>query len=286
MGIAGHAVHRLDPGDALESALHDEDRGLRLRALKAVGEVSAVRLAEQLREPMRGDDNEARFWASYAAALLGQTAGVVGLQRVAEVDDGPVGERAAQLAACLLEPDAALNWLTGLDAAGRRRVALFGAATAGHPGLLPWIAACMREVQHARRAGNAFYAITGAPIDDELEAEPPEDIEAELAAVLEDYDEGSEDPDEDLDWPDPNAVDRWLEERQPPQDGVRILLGKPIEVDWLQTVLRDAPQPQRQLAAWLRLRAGADSVPFPVSAPAPEQWAKLPPRPADAEPLS
>ncbi len=282
MGIAGHAVHRLDPGDPLEAALHDEDRGLRLRALEAVGELSATRLADQLRPHMTGEDQEARFWASYSAALLGQRAGVMGLQRVAEADDGPLGERAAQLAACLLEPEAALNWISGLDAAGRRRVALIGAATAGHPGLLPWIAVCMQEEEHARRAGNAFYAITGVPIDDELEADAPE----ELADEIEEAEDGGDDPDEDLEWPHPETVAAWIEREQLETGGSRLLLGKPIGRDWLQTVLRDARQPQRQVAAWLRLCEGIDVMPFPVSAPATEQKAKLPTRPVDVEPLS
>jgi uncharacterized protein (TIGR02270 family) len=286
MGIAGHAVHRIDPGDPLEAALSDEDRGLRLRALKAVGELSATRLVDQLTPHMTGSDGEARFWASYSAALLGQSAGVMGLQRVAEVDDGPLGERAAQLAGCLLRPGAALNWITGLDAAGRRRVALIAAAASGHPELLPWIADCMKEEDHARRAGSAFYAITGVIIDDELEADAPEESEEEPADDFEDAGEGGDDPDEDLDWPHPDAVASWIEREQPQTRGERLLLGKPIGREWLQTVLRDAPQPQRQLAAWLRFREGIDPMPFPVSAPATEQRAKLPPRPADTEPLS
>lgn len=208
----------------------------------------------------------------------------MGLQRVAEVDDGPLGEHAAQLAACLLKPEAALNWITGLDAAGRRRVALIGAATAGHPELLPWIAACMREEDHARRAGHAFYAITGVPIDDELEADAPEELDQEPAENFEDVEQG-DDPDEDLDWPEPDAVARWIEREQPEKRGGRFLLGKPIGRDWLQTVLRDGPQPQRQLAAWLRFREGVDPMPFPVSAPALDQRAKLPARPPDVEPL-
>ncbi|MBW2459648.1 MAG: HEAT repeat domain-containing protein [Deltaproteobacteria bacterium] len=284
MGIAGHAVHRLDPGDPLEAALHDEDRALRLQALRAVGELAATRLADQLKPHMTGDDPEARFWASQSAALLGQRAGVMGLQRFAEVDDGPLGERAAQLAACLLEPEPAMSWITGLDAAGRRRMALIGAATAGHPALLPWIATCMQEEEHARRAGNAFYAITGVPIDDELEADAPEEPDEEPADQVDDLPEG-DDPDEDLDWPNPEAVAAWIEQEQPQKAPPRLLLGQPIGRDWLERVLRDGPQPQRQLAAWLRFRDGIDPMPFPVSAPAGEQRAKLPARPADVEPL-
>lgn len=285
MGIAGHAVHRIDPGDPLESALHDEDRALRLQALRAVGDLAATRLADQLGPHMKGEDPEARFWASHSAALLGQRAGVMGLQRFAEADDGPLGDRAAQLAACLLEPDAALSWLTGLDAAGRRRTALIGAATAGLPGLLPWIATCMEDEEHARRAGNAFYAITGVPIDDELEADGPEEPDEEPDDEVDALPE-SDDPDEDLDWPDPEGVVAWIEQEQPQKAAPPVLLGQPIARDWLERVLRDAPQPQRQLAAWLRFREGTDAMPFPVSAPASEQRSKLPTRPADTEPLS
>lgn len=273
MGIAGYGAHRRDPGTPLSWALVDDDRALRLRALEAVADLGVGHLGDEVQRAMSAGDDEQRYWACRAAALSGDPAGITGLKSVADGAADLLADRATMLAACLMDPSAAHSWIGSLDTKGLRRRALIAAAAAGLGQLLPWVVACMDDEEHARIAGYAFYAATGVEIDDALEAEAPEQAEAEASEDADDDQEVTGDPDEDLPWPEPEAVAAHL--REHPYDEGRLLLGKPIEGAWLETVLRQGLQPLRQLAAWHR-RVGRPHEPtFPIDAPAWVQQARL-----------
>lgn len=271
MGIAGFTVHRRDPGPALRHALVDGDSAVRTRALRAVGELA---LGAQLDDVVRAtvaDDPSERFWAGRSAALLGDPAGVATLEAIAEEPLAPYAARAARLTACLRAPESVAAWVERLDVPGRRAIALSAAEASGQPALLPWIVDCMDDVENARYAGQAFFTLTGVAIDGALENEPP-------AGAAEDEphdDDEIEAPDarDDLPWPNRDAATRLLAGGSMPK-GARVLLGHPIDRPWLATVLRTAPQPQREIAAWLR-RASAAEMAFAVHAPAWQQRAAL-----------
>jgi uncharacterized protein (TIGR02270 family) len=262
MGLAGYAVHRRDPGAMLASALGDGDRGLRLRALKSAGELGARHLARELPQHFASADLDERLWAAHSAALLGDATGVTALQRVAEDADPVRAARAARLAGCLLDPDVAEIWIREIDAAGRRAAALAAAAASGQPTLVPWLLELMSDPEHARRAGHAFHAITGVAIAGALAAEPPPSPE--------DDDDLPDDPDELLPWPAPAAVAA----ADVPASG-HLLLGRPRDLPWLEEVLRNGRQPERQLAAWLLAARRGGDMPFEVRAPAWEQRRRL-----------
>ena len=58
------------------------------------------------------------------------------------------------------------------------------------------------------------------------------------------------DPDDNLPWPEPALVQKWWEKnRSQFHNGTRYLLGKPMALEWLKTVLRDGRQRQRAAAA-------------------------------------
>jgi len=58
------------------------------------------------------------------------------------------------------------------------------------------------------------------------------------------------DPDDNLPWPELALVQKWWDKNRGQfQNGTRYLLGKPMTVEWLKTVLRDGRQRQRAAAA-------------------------------------
>ena len=58
------------------------------------------------------------------------------------------------------------------------------------------------------------------------------------------------DPDDNLPWPEPALVQKWWDKNRGQfQNGTRYLMGKPMTIDWLKTVLRDGRQRQRAAAA-------------------------------------
>ena len=78
---------------------------------------------------------------------------------------------------------------------------------------------------------------------------PPEDFQA--GPTEDPNDENVEmDPDDNLPWPEPTLVQKWWDKNRGQfKNGTRYLLGKPMTVEWLKTVLRDGRQRQRAAAA-------------------------------------
>src|SRR6266568_4893926 len=76
------------------------------------------------------------------------------------------------------------------------------------------------------------------------------------------------DPDDNLPWPEPALVQKWWDKNRGQfQNGTRYLLGKPMTIEWLKTVLRDGRQRQRAAAA-LELAIRQPGTPlFNVKAP-------------------
>ncbi|MEZ4302574.1 MAG: hypothetical protein R3B70_47030, partial [Polyangiaceae bacterium] len=88
-------------------------------------------------------------------------------------------------------------------------------------------------------------------------------------------DDLSTDPDADLPWPDPERLSAWLAPRTWPE-GTRHLLGKPLEIPWLQHLLRHGNQAVRATAAIeLSTRRRGEPL-FEVRSPAYLQSAALP----------
>ena len=269
MGIAGFTQHRRDPGAALSWALSDDHQPLRLRGLAAAGDLGARHLLAEVQHAMVTDDPPQRFWASRSAALLGDPGGVASLERLAQQADHPLADEAARLAACLMDAAACQGFVGTLDSRGQRRQALAAAVASGAARLVSWLISCMAEPEHARLAGFALFAITGVEIAGELEAEPPEVDESEDDF----FEDVPDDPDDDLPWPDAEAVATGQQTMSYP-DG-RLLLGRPAERGWLDAVLRDGPQPLRQIAAWQRCGHRPGEPSFDVTAPVGRQRAAL-----------
>ena len=168
-----------------------------------------------------------------------------------------------------MEPAVVHRWLPTLAMLpGGKRLAIQGSGRFGDPSAMPQLLESMKDPQFARVAGEAFTFITGVDLDAEkLAGKKPEGFEA--GPTDDPADENvAMDPDENLPWPDVEKVASWWEKNKGNfRPGQRLLLGKPIAIDWLREVLRTGKQRQRAAAA-LELALREPNKPlFEVRAP-------------------
>jgi len=140
LGIAASAIHRRNPGPALQIALASDDPLLKARALRASGELGLVDRHTTVLANIKAEDSACRFWAAWSTALIsGHKDAVASLQNVVE-SGGPFRERAVQMAVRRLPLRDAKAWLTKLAKEDRQlRTALIGAGAIGEPEVIPWL---------------------------------------------------------------------------------------------------------------------------------------------------
>ncbi len=274
IGIAAAAVHRKDPGKALEAALGSGDRLLRARACKAVGELGRRDLVPLMQAELGSAEAGCRFWAAWSTALVAGYGGssfggaVEVLQRFA-AEAGTYRERALQVVVRRMALESAHRWLERLGrTAGGDRMVVVGAGVTGDPAVVPWLMEQMAIPKLARVSGEAFSLITGADLAyEDLDRKKPDDFEAGPTEDPADNDVAM-DADERLPWPDVTRIAGWWAKRQGEmRPGVRHLLGKPITAEWAERVLRIGKQRQRAAAALELALLRPGSVLFEVRAP-------------------
>ena len=253
LGIAACAVHRTDPGERLHRAVHDEDAGLRARALRAVGELGREDLLPTAAERAAAadEDDACRFWAAWSAVLLGERGKVLEWLKLTCISPSPFAARALEVVPRALEPAAAQAWLKGLvgDAALLRPV-IQATGRRGDPHYVPWLIKQMETPELARVAGEALAMITGVDLAYQgLEGDWPEGFEAGPSENPDD-DDIAMDADEDLPWPAPDLVKAWWAENQGNfEAGTRHLCGQPLTAERCRAILATGFQRQRNAAA-------------------------------------
>lgn len=246
IAIAAAANLRIASSELVQAACSSRMRPVRLRGLRALGQMRCTDLAYYSPPPDR--DGESRFWAAHAGALLGDTQAVSELCSIAE-DGGPHAEAAADLACRAMRLPEATAWHQRL--ASTPRLAAKCAVALGVPDLMEWVLALAEDEAQARVAGEAFSALTGLRLDwEDLEAVQPSLPPAQPSDDPDD--ENVElDPDENLPVPDPTRMAMWWRANSrkfPP--GQRYVLGIPLyAADALTNALRNGSQPQRAGAA-------------------------------------
>jgi uncharacterized protein (TIGR02270 family) len=270
VGIAACAMHRVDPGRALESAVDDADTLLRARALRVAGECGRRDLLAACLKAAGGEDETCRFWGAASAVLLGdRERGVAALQEFTR-GPSPFREAALQLLLKVVDPADAHGFLRELaqDPANMRAL-IQGAGVAGDPHYVPWLIGRMGEPALTRLAGEAFSFITGLDLAYlDLERKPPEGVEVGPTDNPEDENVAM-DADDSLPWPDPVGIQAWWEANKSRfAPGVRHFMGAPVNRDSCENVLREGFQRQR-IAAALHLSLLQPGRPlFPTAAPA------------------
>ncbi len=248
-GIAASAIHRHDPGEALEKALTDSDPALRARALQAVGELGRLDLLDRMRPALSDTDDACRFAAAWAVSLHREEPGAINVLKSFADASGPFTRQAAATWLRKATLPEANGWREALSE-DRALLSAICAGVLGDPKAIPWLIEQMNSSALARRAGEAITMITGADIEElELHADPPEGFESGPTENPEEQDV-SIDPDSDLPWLDPEKISAWWKTNASSfREGVRHLHGKPISLETSRETLSNGRQRARAAAA-------------------------------------
>lgn len=270
LGIAACALHRRDPGTVLDAALADAADSVRIRALRAAGELGRTDLLPRVLALLGEAKPELRFWAAWSAVLLGDRRHALDALRACALEPGPRQMRAFQLALQALDVGAGHELLSECaDLPSAARLRIVGTGFVGDARYAPWLIEQMVQPATARIAAEAFVGITGVDFNlEQMEVPPPDDFE----------DGPSEDPDDEnvdlpedvaLPWPDVERVRRWWQanaSRFTP--GVRCFLGQPVSGAACVQTLREGFQRRRVAAALHRSLLEPGMPLFATSAPA------------------
>lgn len=271
IGIAVCAMHRVDPGAALDAAIIAADPTLRARALRAAGECGRRDLLPVCLGALADGGTARGFWAASSAVLLGDRGDALrSLIERARLPN-PYRELAMRLYLMFADAPAAHALLLSLakDTAQNMRLLLQGAGIVGGPQYVPWLIKQMEFPDLTRLAGEAFSSITGVDLFAlDLDGKPPESVDFGPNDDPEDENVAM-DEDDSLPWPDVTRIQAWWDaNRQHFQPGQRYFMGEPLNTATSQRVLRDGYQRQRRAAA-LYLSGLQPATPlFPIAAPA------------------
>lgn len=270
LGVAACALHRQDCGSSLNGFTSSSVDSVRIRALRAAGELGRVDLMPHLQAALGEVKAETRFWAAWSAVLLGDRAKALDTLVACALKSGPRQMRALQLALQAMQIDAGHDFLLQVaDLPDAQRLRIIGAGFIGDPRYVPWLIDQMAHAAVARIAAEAFVSITGADFNlDQLETTPPEG-----------FDEGpTEDPDDEnvelpediaLPWPDVARIRQWWESNKSCfKSGSRYFIGQPVAPEHCLHILRTGFQRQRVAAALHFSLLHPGTLLFPTSAPA------------------
>lgn len=268
LGLAACGMHRRDPGPALLAGLCEADPGLLARAARTAGELRRRDLLSEIRAHRLHEDAATRFWANWATAQMGDQQALEPLRQFAE-QPGEFQYRALCVLLAWQEREPSIAWIRQcLQAPTNRRLGIQALGLLGDPVSVPWLIQQMNDLPCARVAGEAFSLITGADLallDLELRSSP------DSAAGPNDDPEDSNvamDPDENLPWPDPSAIEAWWQANGGQfQVGTRYMLGLAHSERSFQQALIRGQQRQRVAAACGLARFRPDEALFPTSAP-------------------
>jgi uncharacterized protein (TIGR02270 family) len=278
IGIAASAVHRMDPPDeVLLDSLKNADLQLKLRALKAAGELGKVNMLPYLQNGFRDEIPLISFYAAKSAVLLGNQNAPYLLKEMLDKLEKPYAEDALRLGIRKMNLSYAHSWTNELkEKPAQLRLAVISAGAAGDPAEIPWIMEMMKNGQIARIAGESFSMVTGADLayenldkslPEELNNGPTEDPEDENTEL---------DPDENLPMPDPEIVKKWWDSNKSRfKNGTRYLAGEPVASETMRQVLITGYQRQRTQAALELAMLSPGGKLFNTKAPGPKQKYEL-----------
>lgn len=271
LGITACALHRIDPGPALQREIAASDVPLRRRALQAAGELARADLIGECLEAVADADPDVRWQGARSAVLLGdRTAALTALQEQALKRKGHTRRAAAAIVVQALPLAAARDWVRTIAAsAGNSRLVIEATGWLGDASAVPWLMRQMSDEQSSRIAADAFGAITGADfVGLGLERPPPPRQVADAGGGV-DSPAVAVDADDDLPWPDVGKVDRWWRLNQAGfVVGQRSLLGAPPSIEHLVRVLKTGAQHRRGLASTWRSLQRPGTPTFNLAGPA------------------
>jgi uncharacterized protein (TIGR02270 family) len=270
VGLATCAMHKVDPGAALGSAIADGDPYLRARGLRTAGQLGRRDQLDACVSRLIDEDAHCGFWAAHSAVLLGNRDVAVRRLQDMSMQSGPHRMRALQSLLKVVDPAEAYALLkTLVQDSANRRLAIQGTGIAGDPRYAPWLMVQMEDPEHSRVAGESFSFMTGLDLVDlRLERTSPEDFKSGPSDDPDDPDVAM-DPDENLPWPEPAKIQVWWEANKSRfTQGVRYFMGAPVTTEHCVRVLKEGYQRQRIAAAQHLCFQRPGTQLFPTSAPA------------------
>lgn len=272
LGLAACGMHRHDPGPALPTGLSDADPSVVARAARTAGELRRRDLLQTIRAHRLHQDPATRFWANWATAQMGDEQALEPLREFAE-QPGEFQYRACCVLLAWQKREPSIAWIRQLvQNPAQRRIGIQALGLLGDPVSVPWLIQQMSDLPYARVAGEAFSLMTGADLallDLELKDSPdfdtgPNDDPQDPNVAM--------DPDEDLPWPDPQAIEVWWQAHGGDfQVGTGYVLGLAQSESSFRQALVRGQQRQRIAAACGVARYRPNEVLFPTSAPARRQ---------------
>jgi uncharacterized protein (TIGR02270 family) len=270
LGLAACAVHRREPGPALEHGVSCNAAEVRARAVRAAGELGRRDLLPLLLEAMGDEHPVVRFWASRSSTLLGNRGRGLDVLAAFALDAGPYRGQSLKLALQALDMEDGHGLLRRLpDAPESERLRVVGAGIIGGARYVPWLIERMTVAPLARVAAEAFVNITGTDFNLEqletssppgFEEGPTDDPSDENVAVPEDA---------GLPWPDVARVRAWWERHRASFTATeRYFMGAPVTREHCIEVLMNGYQRQRILAAHYLCLLEPGTPLFNTSAPA------------------
>ncbi|MEH6348535.1 TIGR02270 family protein [Pseudomonas sp. 3JA] len=268
LGLAACGMHRQNPGPILLTELSHADPSVLARAARTAGELRRRDLLPAIRAHRQHEDAATRFWANWATSQMGDQQALEALRSFAE-QPGEFQYRALCVLLAWQEREPSIAWIRQWVQDPRdRRIGVQSLGLLGDPVCVPWLIQQMSDLPYARVAGEAFSMITGADLallDLELQALPnfdagPNDNPEDPNVAM--------DPDENLPWPDSQAIERWWQANSGHfQEGTRYMLGLAHSEHSFQQALVRGQQRQRIAAACGLARYRPTEVLFPTSAP-------------------
>jgi|EndMetStandDraft_4_1072995.scaffolds.fasta_scaffold69761_2 uncharacterized protein (TIGR02270 family) len=266
LGLAACAIHGVDGGTALQSAVERRSP----RALDYAAASGRLDLVDACLAASGSEEPAVRFAAARAALLLGDRHHAVEMLAQLATGEDALAAPALQLTLLVSPAEHAQVLLMSHSRAGKGVRSLIRATgTAGDPHYVPWLIKQMDDLKLSRLAGEAFSLITGIDLAQlDLERKPPQGEELVPNDEAADTDV-SMDEDDGLPWPDPQRVGDWWQVHGGRfAAGTRYFMGEPPSPAHCLSVLRNGFQRQRGAAAqYLRLLTPGTPM-FNTSAPA------------------
>jgi uncharacterized protein (TIGR02270 family) len=247
----GHHFDQINP-DWLRHYLSSDSVAVRVAVLRVIGDKGLTDHATEVEAFFDHDDAPVRFQAAFSGNLLGIDGAYQAILPFCFTDN-PYLRKALGLVHHLHDISAIKRAIPRIqNSQVSVRIKAYNIAMAGLVEWIPTLLEWMNDPEYAPLAGEAFCFITGADLNaNDLLLRNPEICESHEAPLAQ---KRKQDPwtqayEEDLPWPDANAVAAWWKtNRQRFQAETRYLAGKTLTEAHLRQVSEDGTQPQRHQA--------------------------------------
>jgi uncharacterized protein (TIGR02270 family) len=251
ISAVGHHFEEINP-DWLLPHLSSEKAPVLIAALRVIGDRGLTTHANHVKALFDHEEISVRFQAAFSGNLLGIDGAYQAILPFC-FKDNPYLRKALGLVHHLHDISAIMRAVPRIqNGEFSPRIKAYNIAMAGLVDWVPTLLEWMNDPEYAPLAGEAFSFITGADLDaNDLLLRNPRICESQEAPLAQ---KRKQDPwtqayEEDLPWPDPDAVMDWWEENQQRfKPETRYLAGKTLTEKNLYQISEEGTQPQRHQA--------------------------------------